>query len=290
MGKYFHKASSRQQGGHRPGTVANRHRALKMYVSFTHQAWYEYDSPTTPLVCAFIEYVAEIYKSPKSVRNVLGSLCTYFKLAEIPHLCMDTIQVSNALRSLDLQTRHVPNQKLPVLPKQLGRIVMTLQQGENSEMIALGVILMFAAMLRQSNLFPASTKRFDPTRHFCVKDITVTHDSAILRVKWSKTLQVASDARTITLRRISGSALCPIRALRRAEAVRRDAAPAAPLLQYTDGQPITIGYVRRRWDLALRALALPSSEYSLHSLRRGSASFVYYDAGAKLNDIKRRGT
>ena len=48
---------------------------------FARKAGFKYDRPTIPAVCAFIEYLAETYKSPKSVRSVLGCLRTHFRMA-----------------------------------------------------------------------------------------------------------------------------------------------------------------------------------------------------------------
>ena len=235
MSRHFRKASIRQKGAHHPGTVTNRHRAVRLYTRFARRAGFRYDKPTIPAVCAFNEFMAETHKSPKSVRNVLCSLRTHFKMAHIKHSCMDSIQVANAIRALELQVCHIPNQKRPVNPESFTSLVRELQQDVNGDMLVLGVVIMFNAMLRQSNLFPHSVAAFDPHRHLCVKDIAVSANEAQLTVKWSKTLQIASDARTITLHRIRGSPLCPLRALRRAGAVRCDRSPNRPLLQYADG-------------------------------------------------------
>ena len=50
---------------------------------------------------------------------------------------------------------------------------------------------------------------------------------------------------------------------------------------------MTISHVKKEWDGAILAAGQSPKVFSLHSLRRGGASYSYYNCGAKLADIKR---
>ena len=156
-------------------------------------------------------------------------------------------------------------------------------------MVVLAIILMFQAFLRQSNLLPHSVALFDKTRQITVGDITDNGDQITIKVKWTKTQQVMGDRQVINLYAIPGSPLCPVSAYRRAQKGRHQVPLSAPLLSFEDGNPITLGYVKRVWGGTLKLLGYSPEEYSLHSLRRGGASFCRYQHQAELIDVKRHG-
>ena len=56
---------------------------------------------------------------------------------------------------------------------------------------------------------------FDATRHLTLHDITFKFDCMQIAVKWSKTLQTRDRIHLVTLPRLPGSPLCPVKALKK---------------------------------------------------------------------------
>ena len=83
---------------------------------------------------------------------------------------------------------------------------------------------------------------------------------------------------------------CPVRTFAEYAGAFPALSKKSPLLVYADNNPITTRHIARAWTRAVRKAGLPQSAYSLHSLRRGGATYAYNDAGAKLNDVMAQGT
>ena len=71
---------------------------------------------------------------------------------------------------------------------------------------------MLFSFLCLSNIFSHTTKSFDPTRQLARGDFIVSHDNAVLLIKWSKTIQDRKQSVTIPLPNLGASPLCPIKA------------------------------------------------------------------------------
>ena len=149
---------------------------------------------------------------------------------------------------------------------------------------------MFVGFLRQSSLAPPTTTTFDLTRHLTWDDVAETTAGLNIKLKWTKTIQRSADATSVLLAPIKGSPACPLAAFKRYAATRPTPTGHAPLLTYEDGKPVTTRYIARRWATLLNKVGHSTSIYSLHSLRKGGASFAYNDGGADLNDVMTQGT
>ena len=248
---------------------------------------FSYKRPTSKDICAYIERLVDKYKSPGSIRNNISAIRTHMTLRGWRTKALDSIQVSHALRAVEIAMRHVPCQRLPISPKDLTVVVKNLRRRRHGSMMALAVLIMFQAFLRQSNLFPSRVATFDPTRHLTASDISVNDGSICLAIKWSKTQQTLGDNKSVTLHTLPGSPLCPVAAYHRATRGKHSSREG-PLIRFDDGNPITTGFMKRESDRALREASLSPKRYSLHSLRRGGASYVYYK-GASLSDVTRHG-
>jgi hypothetical protein len=119
------------------------------------------------------------------------------------------------------------------------------------------------------------------------------HVGLLLKLKWSKTHQGAHPEIHIPLPRIQGSRLCPTRAFQRMCAVFPTTSPTMPLLVHGAlGQPPTLVTTRMLAKLLRRLicqLRLPPSQYTLHSLRQGGATYCH-SLGIPVEQIKSHGT
>ena len=78
------KAAHRQTTAHRPGTVGAHRRALSTFVAFSAHFNIDYTCPGVNHILAYIEYLAQHFKSPQSVKNSISSLSTAMKRAGRP--------------------------------------------------------------------------------------------------------------------------------------------------------------------------------------------------------------
>ena len=250
---------------------------------------FNFRRPTPKDMGAYIERLVDKYKSPSTIRNNISAVRTYMASRGWSTKVLDTVRVQNALRAVDIQMRHVPAQRRPISPAQLLPVIGHLSSRRHGSMMVLAVILMFQAFLRQSNLFPSTVAGFDPTRQMTVGDIMANGTNITLAIKWSKTQQKFGDHQSITLHALPSSPLCPMAAYNKAARVRRTNAPNSPLITFVDGNSITTGFMKKEWNQALAAVSLPPAHYSLHSLRRGGATFSYFQGGDTLYDVQRHG-
>ena len=74
-------------------------------------------------------------------------------------------------------------------------------------------LLSFFSFLRLSNLVPHACTGFFPLKHLARGDIIFKPEKIIVLVKWSKTMQNNNQVKLISVPRIPGSPLCPVRAI-----------------------------------------------------------------------------
>ena len=189
-----------------------------------------------------------------------------------------------------MNIRRPKDDKLPVTPQVLEAAMFYIRLGPHHLPLLLGILIMFLGFLRQSSVAPAIVATFDPTRHLTWADVYPAPSGLVVHIKWSKTIQWAADQKSILLPETKDPLLCPLRAYRQYAAPHHAALSGAPLLTFSDSNPLTTRYIARRWHGALKEAGLPVSSYTLHSLRKGGASFAYNHGKADLNDVKAQGT
>ena len=283
------KAAQRQRTSHRPGTQQARASAVRLLLAFTDKAKLNYKRMTYYQVCWFLEYLATAGYTPGSISNTLSHVRTYLKLASISDDSWHHYRVGLAMRAISINIRHIPDPKDPVSPAILRAVLENIKEVPSYLAVRLALLMMFMGFMRQSSLAPLTTAAFDPTRHLTPEDVTASAQHITVRVKWTKTIQKSSDAKTLMLPATKDKNLCPVRAYHtymEALAPRR----AGPLLIFQDGQPITTRFIARQWTALLKLAGIAPGRHSLHSLRRGGAGFTYNEKRADLNDVMTQGT
>ena len=89
---------------------------------------------------------------------------------------------------------------------------VTLKWGKVGCVFRFYITTAFFTFLRASSLLAPSVEGFDNTRHPTWADVMPTQTGLILRVKWSKTHQNASQAYVVPLPSIPSSSVCPVMA------------------------------------------------------------------------------
>jgi integrase len=155
-------------------------------------------------------------------------------------------------------------------------------------MIKAALLLLYFSFLRQSNIAPKSSKKFDPTRHLATADLFFSPPGYVLLIKWTKTIQhgrhVLLPVPALAHRH------CPVQAIRRMLALKpTHATPASPLFTLPNTDiPMTTTYLSEALQIIVQALGATPAAYSLHSFRRGGASAAY-QAGVDYAQIKSHG-
>ena len=283
-------ARARQRQAHRPGTNAARQSAVRLFLAFCRHLKVNYRRLTFIHVCWFVEYLAAQAYTPGTISNHVSHIRTFYKLSSLQDAPLYHYRVHLALRAVAINVRHAPNPKLPVTPEILRLVIPALRLGPHADLAVLAILMMFMGFFRQSSLLPLSLRTFDHTRHPTPHDAWLTSAGLNIRLKWSKTLQRSGDLRTLLLPPTKDVALCPVKAYTRYTAQAPPTTHRGPLLALPDGNPATVRLITGLWKRALNRVGLPVTNYSLHSLRRGAATYTHNDANAKLNDVMAQGT
>ena len=283
-------ARERQRQAHRPGTTAGRSSALKSFLHFCRRASINYKKPGYYHTCWYIEELANRGLTPGTISNHISHLRTYYRLAHLPVVHLNHYRVQLALKAVAANIRREVAKKEGVPPRVVQAALRANVGQENEHATTLAILIMYIGFLRQSSLAPITTTLFDHSRHLTNGDVSKTPLGIKLKLKWSKTIQRTTDAKVLILPPTSNKVLCPVRAFTRYKAKSPVASKNAPLLRYNDGNPITIRYMARRWEVLLKKVGIKPSLYSLHSLRKGGATFAYNEGGATLNDVMTQGT
>jgi hypothetical protein len=155
------------------------------------------------------------------------------------------------------------------------------------------ILLSYFGFLRQSNLAPRSSHLFDPSRHTRRRDITVSNLGLHIRLRWTKTLQAATQPQFIPVAAIPGSPLCPVAAYSAMVASVPVVSSKSPLLltptDTGDLQVVTIPMLAKQLRQLLHHIGIPPNKYSLHSLRRGGAT-ACFQSGVPVDSIRGHGT
>ena len=284
-------ATGRQRHAHRPGTVKGRDSAVRLFLTFCNRIATNYKAIQYYHVCWYLEYLAGQGLAPASISNAVSHLRTYYLLAGLDTTPLHHFRVGLALRALSTTIRHVPVLRGPVSPDLLKSVIAAINEAQSPQAMRLALILMFVGFLRQSSVAPQSVSAYDSTRHLSASDLTLTPAGLRVAIKWTKTLQTSADATSILLPPTEDPLLCPVRAY----CSYRDAFPShqqqdAPLLRHSDGNALTVPFIRRQWNLLLKRVGASPATHSLHSLRKGGATYTYNVARADLNDVMTHGT
>ena len=284
------QAARCQEEAYRPGTRAAHSRALKTFLSFCNYYSIPYARPAVDHVLAFIEYIRPRMKSPASIKNTIGSLSTAFKRMDLNAAVFSSFKVQLALKSIEVNSRYIPSPKLPVTPDELDAVINYMKRAHADPAVICALAFAFTGLFCQSNLAPHMEALFDPTRHLMRGDVTRVPCGIQVRVKCSKTIQRAQDATSITLPRIPGRAFCPVTSLECMIIASPTADQRAPLFITREGRTMSISFLKKAWNSALKALGMPTDRLSLHSLRSGGATAVWSSGKVSDLDLMRHGT
>ena len=187
---------------------------------------------------------------------------------------------------------HTMVQKLPITPDILKRIISICDKKNESGFIA-AILVGFFTFLRKSNLVPESMENFKPGRHLSWGSFAFKGDCAIVKVVETKTIQCRERILYLPLAKCSVTELCPIATVQVhfQEFITKE--KSNPTFQYKDRnntKTLTHSKLSSTLKEKLTILGIDPNTISMHSLRRGGASYIYaHQCGASIELIQAMG-
>ena len=230
-------------------------------------------------------------------KNLLCQLNSYQKFCDLfllPYFPVDNIQIcrygqflsrnekemkmfSQGLRRI---MEHEVKQAAPITPELLIKMSKVVNYISQVDMVAwVCTLIGFTMFLRKSNLVPDSMNTFNPSMQFRRQDFHLTDllSPMMAEITWAKNLQFKQKILRLPVLPVENKAICPVMWLH----YMVNKIPAEPhdpaFTIWVDGQKMALSANQlinriRNW---LKLMKENEEEYSLHSLRRGSATFAY---------------
>ena len=188
----------------------------------------------------------------------------------------DNVRVVRALDAT-LRRKDFIKKETPAVPLEvIMRVIKNLPVTDDRLSVVATILYMYYGALRQSEVVPPSVKAFDPLRHLTRADVNVSHAAVKLTIKAAKNMQKFDQRSAVEMLRTQHPETCPVRATMAVLDLTPTTAPTQPMFVFKNGgRPIPASYIRSQWKLALAASAIPPALYTLHSLRKASASTAY---------------
>ena len=236
-------------------------------------------------VCLWIEYLDTTGIAPPTIRNKLSHARVFLRLTGGS---LDGFNHLRAARALDAVLRrkdHVPVKKVAIPAHTIRTAIQHIPDDHDGLMV---ILLMFYGVLRQSEVAPPSVNKFDPLRHLTRADVSIG-DTVTVRIKAGKNLQRYDQQKTVTLLPTGDSLTCPVAALHRALEATPGLPPSYPLLVFKDKHtPMPTSHLRAVWGRTLTQIGADPTIYSLHSLRKASATLAH-SGGCSDLEMQRHG-
>ena len=141
-------------------------------------------------------------------------------------------------------------------------------------------LVAFHGFFSKSHLLPLSPAKYDPQKQFSRSDFKFLSWGALVKIKWSKTIQFRERTIHIPLPYISQSPLCPVTSISHAMSFTSSVPQTFHAFAYFDTVHLRCRVLRYHAFLSklhefLQALGYSPQDYAGHSFRRGRASFAY---------------
>ena len=254
---------------------------LKSYQIFCDRFGFDLFPCDNKQLCRYGQYLARNFRSADAVCNYQSGIRTCHALLGLQVPDIQDRQMQMFIKGLKRILVHAVKQAEPVTPELLLRLSKVVNYQDDVEMVAwVAVLLGFYMFMRKSNLVPPTMDTYNIQEQFCRADLNITDiDSAMMvEVRWSKTLQFKQKILRFPVLPAKNKAICPVfwtlHMINRIQVEPTDPAFAIKIknqvLALSANQLI---YRLRKWLILLGNV--DPTLYSLHSLRRGGATFAY---------------
>ena len=248
-------------------------------------------SPTLPVLMAYLEYLVKNSVSVNMIANHVSALKAQFIMYGLPFQLLEHPEIRYFIKSLKI------NRPLTSVTRNIMSLDNLTALIHQCSFIPAGCVfksiflIAFFGFFRISNLAPHSLTSFDPSRHLTLRDISITSKFMQITVKWSKTLQTRDKFHMVTLPRLPGSVLCPVRALKKVIKLYHPQ-PDSPLFQMKTVNGwvvITDSKIRKVLSKLNKKLGFPSGHFTFHTFRRSGATLAF-NSQVSIQKIKHHGS
>ena len=233
--------------------------------------------PASPLVLAwYAQFLTRTLKAHESIVNYLSGVKKLHQLLGFNIKSFSGFFLRLTLTGIRRRNKHVVRRSAPMTPYILEKIYTVLNFSSELDTVFWAALLTsFFLLLRKSNLVPNTKWGYNKKQQLRRDDILFTHDRAIVALRWSKTHQFTNELFTFPLPYISGSPLCPVKALNRLF-IKIKIPNDKHLFAFSDGSSLTYRAFVNKLRLALVAAGIPNVQrYGGHSQRRGGCTFSF---------------
>ena len=281
-------AEERQDRARAPGTRAASRSKVSELLAYCHRFHVDPMHMNEVQVCLWVEYLASRGIAPATIRNKVSHARGYMRLAGACLVGFNHVRVSRAIEAV-LRRRDYVSVKKDAIPAPLLRAALQeMNDDHNGLMVRTAVLLMFYGALRQSEVAPPTIRAFDPLVHLTRGDVHLDHQVTV-NIKAGKNLQRYDQRKMSTLSPTGDPLTCPLQAVRTVLDTTPGLPMHAPLLVFVDKTtPIPTSYLRGEWARIMRAIGADHTLYSLHSLRKASATLAHSGGCSEL-EVQRHG-
>ena len=273
-----------------PSTFRAYESMFRLYLGFLSFHGLNLDQVNTFVFLAYLEFLHCNQKSHSVMRNHISAIKWYVHKGGISLAPYEDARVLMFVKSVQKSSPLAVKLKAIIDPDTLRAIVRSCEDTYMGLIFKSMYLLGFFSFLRLSNLVPHSVATFDCKKHLAQGDIFFKDNSAVILVKWSKTMQLNNQVKLITIPKLNND-ICPVSALRDVLALTPGGSNT-PLFQFKEQGvwvPMTDTRVRRHLKSVLQNLNFDTSTLTFHSFRRSGATFAFQNNVA-LQHIKNHGT
>lgn len=272
-----------------PGTLSNRDTHVRNYLSYCFDLGIDPVLITEFEALAYIEYLAGLLSSPKSIQNYLGGVKNFLQRRHVTNSPFtESYWVKQELDFHARRKDHQVKKMLPLTPWQVRKLLTFSYQSGVDAQIRLAFSFMYYLSFRQSEVAPHSQEKFNHQKNITRQEVGNVDNFLWIHQKWSKTLQLFDQERDLYLPRAPDPMVCPLTFLDKALKELPTRFAHQPLVVFRDYSAMNCAFLTVCLRRGVATLGMDPSLYSLHSFRR-SAPTNAFKAGVSADQIQRFG-
>ena len=253
---------------------------LQSYIEFCDRYEFQYFPSDNRQMCRFGQHLIDKgFKSADSVRNYISGIRTCHALLGFQAPPTADKQMEMFLAGIKNVLLHDTKQAAPISPELLLKMYHVVDFTDEIEMVAWVALLVgFTMFLRRSNLVPEAMDKFQSDKQFTRADFNVTGPDSVMmaEVRWSKTIQFKQRVLRLPILPVKNKKICPVTWMNYMISHIPGLSTDPLFLIRVKGKKLALSANQlilrmRKW---LRLINEDPEKYSIHSLRRGGATFA----------------
>ena len=198
-------------------------------------------------------------------------------------------QVKQWQDAMEKTTGYKSRVKPPVPVEVVKQVVLGLPRDNEGYIIRSAILLIAYGGFRQSELMPPTSQSFNKEKHITRRDVILSDSSVKIFIKYGKNYSKYHQGRKAEFAINDNPEFCVVSAIKQMYIMQPTISPDDPLFTFPlDNTAIPVTYLRKKWDMALKALGIDTGVYTLHSIRKTTMTVAYHE-GVNEMDIKSYG-